>query len=139
MQPPMPVTVHPCSHPLSDVRGVYVVAQSGWVSAVYAGFDHLSEALADLDYATAAATRISLCSLTDADADDITHLLGQDMFAGFESYLDWARDNGRNGFAAFWFDQFGAAERRDIERRRAARQQGAPVMPLPCPIAARPR
>lgn len=113
-----------CTHPLSTVSGVYVLAVDGNVVAAYSSFEHLNEHLADLDYCQASKARVSLCSLTDADADDITHLLGWEMFEGCETFEDWtnARWVGvhpRNAFVEFWFDEWGSAERADMERRKA--------------------
>jgi hypothetical protein len=120
----MTLNFEPCTNKLSTVEGVYVIAQSGKVIAVASSFDHLKECIEHVTYCEAYKLRISLCSLTDGDADDITHLIFWDMFhpdSRFEyrSYEDWAEDHGRNGFVEFWADEWGRVENEDVKRRKA--------------------
>lgn len=115
----------PCTHPLSAVKGIYVLAVYGKVVAAYPSFDHLKEHLFDLDYDQSAKASISLCSLEDCDADDITHLIAWDLFGGYEHYDDWARDHtsftnpsGQNAFVRWWFYEWGGEHRLDMSRRK---------------------
>jgi len=114
-----------CTHPLSTISGVYVLAVYGKVVAVYTSLDHLKEHLFDLNYDQGSQAQISLCSLEDADADDITHLIAWDLFEGYEHYEGWARDHiaswpmrGRVGFVEYWFDQWGGEHRLNMSRRK---------------------
>jgi len=115
----------PCTHPLSAIKGIYVLAVYGKVVAAYPSFDHLKEHLADLNYDQGSEAQVSLCSLEDCDADDITHLIAFDLLGGYEHYEDWSRDNtsftnprGQNAFVEYWSDAWGGAHRLDMSRRK---------------------
>lgn len=116
------------SHALSTVTGSYIITEDGRPVGVTRSLDDLRAALGEVSYDQASKVRVTLVDPEEWGGDDITHLIAQDWFNGFESYEDWSADEGRkNGFVEFWFDEWSGVEAADYDRRYRKMQAARPA------------
>jgi hypothetical protein len=117
------------SHKLSPVSGVYVIAQKGLPVAVCDTLKLVEEWLDGASYDHAKHITISLCSLVDFEADNITHLIADDLMGNYKTYEDYTDCE---GFAfpwlEYWFEAMSSELVQDIKSRRdRERRINAPI------------
>jgi hypothetical protein len=117
------------SHKLSLVSGVYVIAQKGLPVAVCDTLKLVLEWLDGASYDGAQHVTISLCSLVDFEADNITHLIADDLMGDYKTYEDYAEFEGYAlPWLEHWFEAMSSEHVRDIRsRRERERQINAPL------------
>jgi hypothetical protein len=107
-------------HKLSMVQGVYVIAQNGKTAAVCTSLKLVHEWLDGAEYDEASKISIALASLDGMEADDITHVIADDLMGDYRTYSDFSEDQGYAlPWLEFWFDEIKAGEFvRDLKSRR---------------------
>lgn len=119
------------THKLSLVQGVFVIAQKGKPVAYCPSMKLVNEWLDSASYEEAKAISISLLSIEDFAADDITHVIADDLMGDYQSYADFSEDQGYVfPWLEFWFDEITAGEFvRDLKMRRdRAKAINAPMV-----------
>jgi len=113
------------THKLSLVQGVYVIAQNCRPVSVCTSLKAVREWLDGARYDEAGKITISLCSLDGMEADDITHLIADDLMGDYRTYEDCSEDQGYAlPWLEYWFDEITAGEFvQDIKRRTDRRRE----------------